>query len=480
MRLFFLFLISFTTFFLVSCDNPVQRKSLLNPDTQEITDEVQNDSDIAVKDIVWAERRLVSPEFLQGERVIDQKALLKLTTGEVVRNFNFVDTSFKMHTDDLAAIIEKLDTANTLSLCQIEPVNNDDYLKLILSSGGAEEECYIEDAAIVEELDKYLVIPVHSMFWSFLDQDKPHPIGHSSLSFQNYSGGVKTDSYFHHGVDIMMPQNSPLYNIYEGRVTIIDHYDLSGGTTSTDPHYFQVVVETINGLTIQYHHTDENTVTDAVRTSKKNGGILAKGANVGKIVTWNVADTFSGQMFNHNHLNILTAKDEKLNVLELLIPHPDTIAPEIKDIYFINSAKNLLLDPAAGIADDFFVIIEASDMMDDNVWPLPPRLNSFVIRDSAGTEKVSFTGYDFLSTFGTDMHTSVCEYYLCGDAGFNTLGDYGNRQFFININAFTETGAKGSPVLISDLGAGDFVLTAESCDEYGNCTEKTAEFTVIQ
>lgn len=404
--------------------------------------------------------------FVSIERATTlQSATLLLEEGAVTRTFGPADASFVLHPDDLDAVYAVLEEAKVPDECPtadptVAPV-------VALRVGTAEKRCGLP--AIKEALDALLLIPERTMRWPFEPQDKAQPVGHTVNSFQDYSP-LTGDEYFHPGVDIVMPENSTVYNVLPGRVVKYDYYDLSGGNAK-DPMYFEVVLETVNGLTLQYHHIDPDSVSDAVKKAKESGEILPAGAEIGFIVSWTVTETgYTNEPFHHLHLNTFTQDLLPLDGLQLLLPHPDTTPPEIAAVTLVDAARSAALDPAA-VTGDFRVVIETYDLMDDNPWPLPPRRFAVTVKDEKGKTLLERPGYDFVAGFSAVKEEFACDYYLCGDAGMTSKGDYGPRAMFIEVTAFDAAGSPAAPIAPADLGHGAKTLTVTACDEYDNCTD---------
>ncbi len=416
--------------------------------------------------VVSLDRLLLSP----GGTAVKQQASLALADTAVVRTYDRVDTSFDLHPNDLdeiAAIAVEIDLS--AEKCPELMPRGGDHLMVTYRVGKEEKFCYPTDAELIARLDTFLLLPDHTMLWPFKPQDQSHPVGHTPISFQDYSP-LPGDEYFHPGVDVMMPENAKVYNILPGRVVKYDYYDLSGGS-SQNRMYFEVVIETQNGLTIQYHHIDPDSVSDAVKSAKQSGAVLPAGAEIGYIVSWTVVETgYSNELFHHLHLNIFTRDLLPLNGMQMLLPHPDTIPPVIESVTLLDETLTTVLDPAMlSAGQKFNVIVESYDLMDDNLWPLPPRGYglSFECVDDHGVSEVLISDlYRYTAALSPVKEEFVCDYYLCGDAGMTTKGDYGTRQFFVNITAFDGSGDIGRPIVF-DKRTCD--MTVSACDQYGNC-----------
>ncbi len=424
-------------------------------------------------DSAATDRRPEPAVFVSIERETSrQSAMLFLADGLVNRTVGTADASFVMHADDLAAVYEILEQTKIPEEC---PAGDPTAAPVVtIRQGTAERRCALPEHRVA--LDAFLLVPERTMSWPFAPQDKPHPVGHTVNSFQDYSP-LAGDEYFHPGVDIVMPENSVVYNILPGRVVRYDYYDLSGGTAK-NRMYFEVVIETVNGLTIQYHHIDPDSVSEAVKEAKRSAEILPVGAEIGFIVSWTVTETgYTNEPFHHLHLNTFTRDFLPLDGLQMLLPHPDTVPPNIVAVTLVDDGRTRVLDPAA-ITQDFRVVIETYDLIDNNPWPLPPRRTAVRVTDEKGNLLLERPGYDFVTGLSTVKEEFVCDYYLCGDAGMASTGDYGPRRFFIEVTAFDERGAPAKPITRSTVGKGQRVVTVIACDEYDNCADREQEIVV--
>lgn len=403
---------------------------------------------------------------------VRQHVTLFLDTGEVNRTFGTVDASFVMHHEDHEFIISLIEKVNVEEECS----SNGPTMAPVLTyrRGMVEEKCGL--AGLQSLLDSFLLIPERTMPWPFEPQDAPHPVGHTVNSFQDYSP-IPGDEYFHPGVDIMASEYSSVYNVLPGRVVKAGYYDLSGGNAQ-DPMYFEVVVNTQNGIVVQYHHIDPTSVSDEVKESLQNGTILPVGAKIGFIVSWPIVETgYSNEPFHHLHLNTFTRDLLPLNGLQLLIPHPDERAPRFNGIFLVDAARTTVLDPDA-LTDDFRVVVEVYDLMDGNVWPLPPRRYEVRVGDERGETILKRAGYDYVAALSPVKEDFVCDYYLCGDAGMVSVGDYGERRMFVEATAFDKAGAKAPPITRADVGHGKRVLSVSAYDEYENCSVLSLSITL--
>lgn len=483
---FIFFLILIVAF--TSCENTMKRHA--KADDPEITDEVVlTDEDIVedsdkVDETVDADvdRIILNPEFVSvvrqkkslqfpniADRFIVQKAELDFSGLTVKRNMNHVDTSFSIHKNDSLTIQDLIKTDIEKTGCLECEKGNEEFLRIVLKT---EEICCITDVSKIEEIDGFLMIPVHTMLWPFAPSKEPHPVGHTTVNIQRYSEDY-SGAYFHQGVDIVKDGPVDIFNPYDGRVTEIGYYRVEDAGES--PYYFQVVTKTVNGLQFQFHHTDSTSVPEEIYNIKGSNTILKAEENTGKIVFWPTADSFSNKFFHHIHFNVLTEQRLKLNALQLMIPQKDEDAPVIEELFLIDKERTKTVSTDK-ISEEFQVVIKAYDFAGGDPWPNPPRLTRIRITGAEGETVYEHEGFDFTGMMSESEFDFVCDYYLCtiGGTAFSK-GDYSERAFYIVTTAFDIEGNK-TPAISPDLfEAGDYTIIATACDEVGNCFEKSLE-----
>ena len=186
-----LILISTFIFFFSSCDNAHNAVSADEDDITELSETDEMDEDATDTDSYHIEFTEIIMSRVLNE--ISQKAELDVADLRVKRNFNHVDTSFSIHKDDLGsvtAILEKEIAENGCGDCS----EDENYLLAVTSENMT---CCIYDRSVTDEIAKYLLIPINSMFWPFATQNEPHPVGHTSVNIQHYTENYE-EAYFHH------------------------------------------------------------------------------------------------------------------------------------------------------------------------------------------------------------------------------------------------------------------------------------------
>lgn len=453
----------FTVFFFFSgCD--IEKRAVT-------IDESAQDEDVEMiseEEIVDDEQQIEFVEITMQKVIKDlsQKAVVDIAELKVERNLNHVDTSFSIHKNDFDLIVASLRNEIVLNGCK----KCDDEENYLLAVTSQKDECCIFGGSVKSEIAKYLLIPINSMFWPFSTQDEPHDVGHTSVNIQHYTQKYE-EAYFHHGVDIIKNEPEKIFNMYDGRVEKIGYYRTE--EVGESKYYFEVVLQTVNGLKFEFHHTDPESVPDGIYEIEGTDIILEAGANTGKIVFWPTPDSYSGKLFHHIHFNVITQKGIKLNPLIMMIPQRDEISPKIDEIYLINSERTKTLTNS-GIDEDFHVVIKVSDLADNEIWPNPPRFSKIEIMNLENEVVFEHSGYDFIAMMSENINEFVCDYYLCeiGEAAYSK-GNYSERDFHIVVTAFDKTGNIADAIEKDLFESGEYSIKATSCDEVGNCGEKT-------
>ena len=472
MKIFILIIV----FILVSgCDTNLKTDEFSDDETDELNDIDHSDDekhdDEKLINIESVKRvKSFSPFSGMEDFFVYQTAVADFSDNSVKRNFNHVDTSFDMFAEDVGFLREILLELVDIAEC-MDCVENESFLEIRLEGS---EICQICDDELLTDIDHYLLVPVRTMLWPFEPQDEPHPVGHNSVNFQNYAEEEDNyeGAYFHHGIDIIMPEVTEVYNQISGRVTKIDYYRTE--LVGENPLYFEVVVETVNGLIFEYHHIDKNTVPQKIHEALESGELIPEGEVLGKIVFWPMPDAFSEKFFHHIHLNIMNQDKIKINPALLMIPQVDATDPVIEEIFLIddNRTKTLSSEPD----EPFHVVVKAHDYTDFDPWPNPVRFSEVYIYDEDENIVFHHPGYDFIAMMDSDEKVFVCDYYLClMDGESYSLGNYFKREFFVVVTAFDIAGNMTEPIDPALFDPGKYTLSARSCDENGNCTEESVE-----
>ncbi|HPA57865.1 MAG TPA: hypothetical protein PLT70_10605 [bacterium] len=453
-----------TLFFFSACD--IEKRSIaIDESVQDEDVEIMNDEEM-VDDEQMLEFVEITMQKVSGN--LSQKAVVDVKEFKVERNLNHVDTSFFIHINDFEIIAKKLRNEIFEKGCH-DCSEDENYLFAVTSKN---DECCVSDEQVINEIAKYLLIPVNSMLWPFAPQDEPHDVGHTSVNIQHYTQKYE-EAYFHHGVDIIKNEPEKIFNMYDGRVEKIGYYRTE--EVGESKYYFEVVLQTVNGLKFEFHHTDPESVPDGIYEIEGTDIILEAGANTGKIVFWPTPDSYSGKLFHHIHFNVITQKGIKLNPLIMMIPQRDEISPKIDEIYLINSERTKTLTNS-GIDEDFHVVIKVSDLADNEIWPNPPRFSKIEILNSENEVVFEHSGYDFIAMMSENINEFVCDYYLCeiGESAYSK-GNYSERDFHIVVTAFDKTGNIADAIEKDLFESGEYSIKATSCDEVGNCGEKSID-----
>jgi subtilisin-like proprotein convertase family protein len=245
-------------------------------------------------------------------------------------------------------------------------------------------------------------------------------MGHAIQSFQNY-GSTTADSYFHHGIDMIAPNGTQVFNRSGGQVVNVENYTVGNDL------YWEVAILDPEGYVWQYHHIDKNTIPQSIKdkfaewqVNHTTGGFIPANTYIGNIVLWTVSSF--GYIFNHVHLNVLGAGDIYLNTMEFHTPLNDTQAPEILTI---GLTKSNTVISGTGVSGEYGLYARARDLFLSTVYYLPPYKVEFSIDDGPWT-----TTWDFHNLpGGANNKAYVNDFYVYPP----TCGNYSCRDFYIDL-----------------------------------------------
>ncbi len=284
-------------------------------------------------------------------------------------------------------------------------------------------------------------------------------LGHAIQSYQNYSSGTSA-AYFHHGIDIMAPNGTDVFNRSGGQVVNVENYQPGNDL------YWEVAVKDPEGYIWQYHHIDKNTIPQAIKdkfaeyqANPTSGGYIAPNTYIGDIVYWTV--TSFGKRFNHIHLNILAAGGAYVNGFEFHTPLNDTAAPLLQTIGLL---KNNTVQTVTTITGVYGLYVRAKDLVLDDVYYLPPHQVDFTVDGGPVT-----TVWEFANLPGGASDTAyVNDYYVAPP----TCGNYSCREFYVDLG-FTTGGQRVFPVT-----NGAHTVNVTVYDYAGNSTSRSFTWTV--
>jgi len=272
----------------------------------------------------------------------------------------------------------------------------------------------------------------HSRYgWPFTIQQ----VGHLNSSYQLYSSALN-DAYFHHGIDILAEDGTPVRTPVAGQVVNVENYNYSG-------LYWEVAILDPEGYVWQYHHLEQSSIPAAIHTAFEayqddnvNGGFIPANSLLGNIVEWPVYSF--GYYFHHIHLNILAAGDVYLNPLEFLdYTFTDTQAPEVQGVGLFTGSNTLLSGNTIPYGTDYSIYVHTRDLFLSEVYYLPPHRITFGLDGESTTHTV----WDFHSLPGGSSDTNYLhQYFLPG----LTKGNYENRDFYIDLG-FAKDGTNPLP-----------------------------------
>ena len=267
----------------------------------------------------------------------------------------------------------------------------------------------------------------HSRYgWPFtIDQ-----MGHLDSSYQLYSSSL-SDAYFHHGIDMLAANGTLVRTPVAGQVVNVENYSYPSEL------YWEVAILDPEGYVWQYHHLDEASIPQAIRTAYQayltnpvSGGFIPANSILGSIVEWPVWSF--GYYFHHIHLNILADGDVYLNPLEFLDDtFVDTQAPPVQSVGLFTGSNTLLSGSTIAYGTDYSIYVRTRDLFMSQVYYLPPHRVTFSLDGNLTTRTV----WDFHTLPGGSSDTAfVNQYFLPG----LTKGDYENRDFYIDLGFSTD------------------------------------------
>ncbi len=296
----------------------------------------------------------------------------------------------------------------------------------------------------------------------------PLSIGHTSASYQNYSG----EPYFHHGLDVRGAAGTPILAAVGGRVTNIENY-IPGVSA-----YWEIAVLDDEGYLWQYHHVEKASIPADVWNSWRNGGRVETGAKLGEIFRW--GNSSYGERYDHLHLNVIAAGGTFMSPFLFLENLPDNAAPAIMAAGVLQNGRALDEGGHDEVVGPYSLYATIHDLILHDKYVVPPHRIEIAI-DGGASELV----WDFQTLPGkTNINIDVEDFFVPA----MTCGDYTCRQLTIDLgfvpsgrhgNSPTEQGEKstlrGFP---TTPGQHNAVITA--WDFAGNSVSKMIEWTVIK
>jgi hypothetical protein len=298
----------------------------------------------------------------------------------------------------------------------------------------------------------------HSVYaWPFALES----IGHVMQSYQYYGGSP----YFHHGMDIMAPSGTQIYNRSGGQIVNIENY------TPGNDLYWEVAVLDPEGYLWQYHHVDHYTIPLYIWNKYNdylldpvNGGFVPADTWIGNIVWWPVGYPGAPTNFHHIHLNILGADGHYLQGMAFHTPLADDDSPEIQAIGLL---KNGQVYPGNQVSGDYGLYVHARDLVlapEAYGYWLPPYEVKFSVDRGPATTVWRFDDIPG----GGDRYAYVSDFYVVPP----TCGDYDCNEFYIDLG-FTKEGQRAFPPT-----AGQHLILVKVRDFAGNTATGTFTWTV--
>jgi subtilisin-like proprotein convertase family protein len=282
-------------------------------------------------------------------------------------------------------------------------------------------------------------------------------IGWNMQSYQSYGG----TPYFHHGMDMMKVNGTPVYNRAGGQVVNVENYQ-PGNVL-----YWEVAVLDPDGYIWQYHHIDNTTIPQYIKdkfaeyqANPTTGGFIPPDTYIGNIVYWTV--TSFGKRFNHVHLNILGAGGVYVNGFEFHTPLADTVAPLIQAVGLL---QNGAVYSGSSIQGSYSLYVRTKDLVLDDVYYIPPFEFTFAV-DGGPTQ----TTWRFDTLPGGASDTAYLSDFFVVPP---TCGDYSCREYYVDLGFIKDS----QYVFPSDLGQHTVVVTVR--DYAGNSASQSFTYTVV-
>ncbi|MFC1707420.1 M23 family metallopeptidase [Planctomycetota bacterium] len=198
--------------------------------------------------------------------------------------------------------------------------------------------------------------------WPFAPQDRPQPVEncfHTILRPEQDRRGSSQGPYFHGGIDIVMPQGTPVLAVAEGTVRIYRESGLDN-----------VVLTEANGDVWEYRHLAPGSAPPSLRVMEAQGRQVSRGTVLGTVVGWSFPE------YSHLHLNRRSHTGAILNPLNELIPPDDDLAPEIRGLYLLPNGSRTPFrkdeDGALRVAGAVDIAVDAIDRMKGARFGNPP------------------------------------------------------------------------------------------------------------
>ena len=301
----------------------------------------------------------------------------------------------------------------------------------------------------------HAVTPAAIHPWPF----PPLSIGHTSASYQNYSG----EAYFHHGLDIRGAAGTPILASVGGRVANIENY-IPGNLA-----YWEVAILDDEGFLWQYHHIEKSSIPAGIWNSWRNGVKVEAGAKLGEIFKW--GNYSFGERYDHLHLNVLASGGTYMSPFLFLESLPDRVAPAILAAGVLQGGRSV---DDSDVDGPYSLYATIHDLILHTKYVVPPHRVEIAI-DGAASELV----WDFQSLpGGANINRSVDEFFVPD----MTCGDYTCRELTINL-AF-----KPEPLALNNnhdvrkfpTTPGQHFAVVSAWDFEGNSVSKKIEWTVIK
>jgi len=317
--------------------------------------------------------------------------------------------------------------------------------------------------------------------WPVWPDSAIHYIGQGYGQYQYFPVPGDSNAFMHTGVDILVPENTPVYALKSGWVRSIS-------TISGDMHW-RVAIENTDGFPYRsyvYAHLEQSSMTDEAGLSV--GDYIEEGQFLGRIVhyTWSGDTTI---VFDHIHLSIVDAYDwsdpfswqylgNPLDSIDNIYdPDPPAFEEALPRRVFA-FCQNQTADyyaPGETMCGEVDIICRVHDYMNHYDWPIPPYRMEYLIDGPTATDWIH--GICFSTPLGpyngpTQMATNVI---YQKDSVCQSLGDFIDHVYYFNLtnnngDSLIEAGDADYAWNTAEFLNGEYTVYVRASDRAGNST----------
>ncbi|MCB9883130.1 MAG: M23 family metallopeptidase [Planctomycetes bacterium] len=273
--------------------------------------------------------------------------------------------------------------------------------------------------------------------WFFAPVNQSHPFAHTHHQFQLYSSNPAS-AYFHHGIDIREPAQTPVLACAGGVVENAGYY-------SNPPYYYEVAIRDADGFLWEYHHIDAPTVPAGVLQAFQTGGSIPAGTFIGETISWPVRAY--GALFHHIHMNVKDEDGRYINPLHLILDLADATPPSCLGVWVLpNEGTSTFAGSPPVVSGDVDVVARFEDRVAPEPYQLTLYETEVEIHPLGGVQAPVF-GPRVLWRFdnlpgGTSRFDQIWDVFKMsfqdGATAHSTQGDYNDRRFYYTLTNATD------------------------------------------